>query len=310
MAGGGYGDRPMTRWGEHARSSTSRRNFLTVGALAGLGLGDFFRLQAAFAQDGTVGGQDTAKVSGPRAKSIINIFLPGGMAHQDTFDPKPYAPIEFRGGTETIQTAVPGVLLSSHLRQTAKVADRISIIRSFSHGEAAHERGVHNMLTGYRPSPALVYPSLGSMVSHELGPRADLPAYVCVPNAPNTFAGSGYLSASHAPFNVGSDPARKDFVVRDLETPAGIDEPRSTRRRKLLDAVNTHFADRERSDDIDAMDTFYQRAYDLMSSPDARAAFDLNAEPDAIRDEYGRNAADSGCCSRGGSSKAAFGSSR
>ncbi|MHC4909309.1 MAG: DUF1501 domain-containing protein, partial [Planctomycetota bacterium] len=149
----------MSKWGEHARSSTSRRNFLTVGALAGLGLGDLFRLQSAFAAvDDTDGTSAAPRAPEPRATSIINIFLPGGMAHQDTFDPKPYAPIEYRGGTETIQTAVPGVLLGSHLQRTAAIADRISIIRSFSHGEAAHERGVHNMLTGYRPSPALVYP--------------------------------------------------------------------------------------------------------------------------------------------------------
>lgn len=270
---------------EHAGSGTSRRCFLKVGALAGLGLGELLRLRDAFAT------APSARTAEPAAQSIINVFLPGGMAHQDTFDPKPYAPIEYRGSTETIGTALPGIRFGSRLPQIAKIADRISVIRSFSHGEAAHERGVHNMFTGYRPSPAIVYPSMGSIVAHEQGPRNDLPAYVCVPNAPNVYAGTGYLSASFAPFSVGSDPARGDFIVRDLDLPAGVDESRFTRRRRLLDAVNEHFRAKEQSDDLDAMDTFYQRAYDMLSSQSAREAFNLSAEPDAVRDAYGRNQA-------------------
>lgn len=274
---------------QHPGAGTSRRSFLAIGALAGLGLDEFLRIQAAMAQD-----PEPTAVSAkpqPRAKSVINIFLPGGIAHQDTFDPKPYAPVEYRGATSAIDTTIPGVRFGSSLGHIARIADRITVVRSFSHGEAAHERGVHNMFTGYRPSPALVYPSMGSVVSHEQGPRRNLPAYVCVPNAPNVYAGTGYLSSSYAPFSVGSDPASSSFVVRDLELPAGVDESRFTRRRQLLDAVNAHFRQKEASDALDAMDTFYHRAYDLLSSAEARAAFNLGAEPDAIRDEYGRNAA-------------------
>ena len=271
-------------WGEHQAAGTSRRSFLTIGALAGLGLGELFKLQSVYANE-------TAVVAGPKAKSIINIFLPGGMAHQDTFDPKPYSPVEYRGSTGVIDTTLPGVRFGHRLKHTATVADKITVVRSFSHGEAAHERGVHNMLTGYRPSPALVYPSMGSVVSHEQGPRNNLPGYICVPDAPNEFAGTGYLGAAFAPFSVGSDPASETFVVRDLEPPAGVDGPRYTRRRRLLDAVNAHFAAKEKADALDAMDTFYQRAYDLLASAEAREAFNLKAEPDAIRDEYGRHTA-------------------
>lgn len=269
--------------GHHAGSGTSRRSFLKVGALAGLGVGELLRLEAL--------ATGTASPARASAKSVINIFLPGGLAQQDTFDPKPYSPVEYRGGIETVETRIPGVRFGSHLSRTAEIADKIAVIRSFSHGEAAHERGVHNMLTGYRPSPALVYPSMGSVVAHEQGPRESLPAYVCVPDAPNTFAGSGFLSSAFAPFSVGSDPARANFEVRDLDMPAGVDEPRYTRRRRLLDAVNAHFRARESSDNLDAMDTFYQRAYDMLSSEHAREAFNLGAEPDEIRDRYGRNAA-------------------
>jgi hypothetical protein len=160
-----------------------------------------------------------------------------------------------------------------------------------THGEAAHERGTHNMFTGYRPSPALTYPSMGSVVSHELGVRANLPPYVCVPSQPTTYAGSGYLSSAFAPFSLGSDPADGGFTVQDLRLPGGVDEKRFGARRSMLEAVNDHFAAREKADGLEAMDTFYQRAYSLISSEKAREAFNINAEKPALRDEYGRNAA-------------------
>jgi hypothetical protein len=146
------------------------------------------------------------------------------------------------------------------------------------------------MFTGYRPSPALQYPSMGSVVSHEFGPRYNLPPYVCIPNQPNVYAGTGYLSSSFSPFSLGRDPADAGFQVQDLNLPGGISEPRFATRRSVLDAVNAHFARKEKSDNIAAMDTFYQRAYSLISSQKAREAFNINAEPAKIRDEYGRHA--------------------
>lgn len=267
-------------------SGPSRRDFLRVGVLAGLGAGEWNLLQAVAGAT-----TPTRALIEPRAKSVINIFLPGGMAHQDTWDPKPYSPLEYRGQVGTVDTAIPGVRFGSHLGRTARIADRLTIIRSFTHGEAAHERGVHNMLTGYRPSAALVYPSMGSVVAHEQGPRADLPPYVCVPGMPDVTAGTGYLSASFAPFAIGSDPANKGYRVRDLAPPTGVDEVRTTRRRRMLDAVNEHFRARESSDALDAMDSFYDRAWSMLGSESARSAFDLDQEPDAIKDEYGRNQA-------------------
>jgi uncharacterized protein (DUF1501 family) len=268
----------------HFRPPT-RRAFLYVGFVGGLGLtlDHFFRLQAR--ADARANGKE------PPAKSVIHIFLPGGLAHQDSFDPKPYAPIEYRGELGTIPTKLDGVVFNEHLKQTAQVADKLTICRSMTHGEAAHERGTHNMFTGYRPSPALVYPSMGSVVSHEFGPRNNLPPYVCNPSQPTTYAGSGYLSSAYAPFSLGSDPADPGFTVQDLALPGGVDPKRFTTRRSMLDAVNEHFAAREKADVIEAMDTFYQRAYSLISSQKAREAFNLNAEPAALRDAYGRHAA-------------------
>ncbi len=264
----------------------NRRSFLTVGAVGGLGLtlGDFFRMQA----------RAELKTYAPivaKAESIIHIFLPGGIAHQETFDPKYLAPLEYRGEFGTIKTKIEGEVFCETLPKTAQIADKITVIRSMTHGEAAHERGTHNMFTGYRPSPALQFPSMGSVVAHEQGPRNDLPPYVCVPSMPNIYAGTGYLSSAYSPFSLGSDPGAGGFRVQDLNLPGGIDDSRFATRRNVLEAVNDHFAKAEKGDGLAAMDTFYQRAYSLISSPKAREAFNIDAEPAPIRDEYGRNAA-------------------
>lgn len=265
----------------------SRRNLLTVGAIGGIGLSltDFFRLKSAQAE------QKFYQSKEGTAKSVIFIFLPGGMAHQDSFDPKPFAPLEYRGPFGTIDTALKGVKFGELFKQTAQIADRLTIIRSMTHGEAAHERGVHNMFTGYRPSPALQFPSMGSVVAHEFGPRKNLPPYVLIPNQPNPFAGSGYLSSSFSGFSLGADPAKSGFKVRDLQLPDGVNHDRFGQRRKLLDVVNDHFRQREKSDALDSVDTFYNRAYDLISSQQAREAFDFEKEDPKLRDRYGRNEA-------------------
>jgi len=265
----------------------SRRSFLQVGALGAMGvtLEGVLRMQAAKADLKQYESKEG------KAKSVIHIFLPGGSAHQDTWDPKPNAPIEYRGELGTVKTKLDGVLFNEFLAKTAQVADKITVCRSMTHGEAAHERGTHNMFTGYRPSPALQYPSFGTVVSHEFGVRNNLPPYVCIPSMPTTYAGSGYLSSKYAPFSLGSDPANPGFTVQDLALPGGVDEKRFTTRKNVLAAVNDHFATREKSDNIAAMDTFYQQAYSLISSPKAKEAFNINAEDAKLRDAYGRNAA-------------------
>jgi hypothetical protein len=132
---------------------------------------------------------------------------------------------------------------------------------------------------------------MGSVVGHEFEPRNNIPQYICIPGQPNEFAGTGYLSSSFAPFSLGSDPADGGFSVRDLQLPGGVTDERFSRRRKALDAVNDYFVTKEKADSLDAVDTFYQRAYGLISSQQAREAFDLSKEPDKLRDEYGRNSA-------------------
>ena len=270
-----------------AGNPLGRRGFLSVGTIGALGisLADVLRMEKAKADIKNYASREGT------AKSIIYIYLPGGAAHQETFDPKPFAPVEYRGPMGSIETSIPGVRLGEMLPHTAKIVDKIAICRSMTHGEAAHERGTHNMFTGYRPSPALQYPSMGSVVAHEFGPRNNLPPYVCIPNQPNEFAGTGYLSSSYAGFSLGSDPADKNFQVRDLSLPGGVDAGRFDKRRRMLDVVNGYFREKEKSDSLDALDTFYDRAYSMISSQQAREAFDMAKEPDAIKDEYGRNQA-------------------
>ena len=265
--------------------SPSRRDFLHVGVVGALGLslGNLFKLEAAAAS------QKGATSSGnPAAKSVIQIYLPGGMAAQETFDPKPLAPIEYRGPLGTVKTKLPGVVFSELMSKTAEISDKICVVRSMTHGEADHDRGTHNMFTGYRPSPAIHYPSFGSIVSHELGARNDLPPYVCIPSMPNSFAGTGYLGSAYGPFSLGSDPANAAFKVRDLNLPQGVDEKRFAQRKDLRAVVDEHFSQLEKSDALDGMDSFYQRAYAMLSSEKARAAFSIQDEPDKLRDDYGR----------------------
>jgi hypothetical protein len=263
----------------------SRRSLLTVGAVGGLGLtlANFFERKAQ-------ADQKHYDFIEAKAQSIIHIFLPGGMAHQESFDPKPYSPLEYRGEMGSIKTNT-GEVISETLPKLAQVCDKIAIIRSMTHGEAAHERGTHNMFTGYRPSPALIFPSMGSVVSHEYGPRNNLPPYVCIPTVPNEFAANGYLSSSFAPFSLGSDPANNGFKVLDLNLPGDVNDARFTRRRSALEAVNDYFTKKDKSDNVGAMNTFYERAYSLISSPQAREAFNIDAEPANVRDQYGRNVA-------------------
>lgn len=259
------------------------RRRLLIGGLAGLGgitLPNYLKLKA-----------EDAINPNAKAKGVIYIYLPGGMSHQESFGPKPLAPIEYRGPLGTVNTKIPGEVLSQYLPNTASIADKITIIRSMTHSETAHERGTNNMFTGYRPSPALQYPSLGAIVSHELGVRNNIPPYISIPSVANEFAGTGYLSSSYSSFSLGSNPESPGFTVRDLKLPDTISLQRFDKRKKMLEIVNDKFASEQSSDKLTALDTFYENAFDLMSSESAINAFDLNKEDDKTKERYGKNAA-------------------
>lgn len=269
------------------RSGVSRRDIMHVGLVGGLGLTlpDFLRLRAAAVK------MHSVETFEPVADSIIHIYLPGGMAHQESWDPKPYAAPDYRGPFSPIKGSIPGEFIGGQFKNLAKLMHKMTIVRSMTHGEAAHERGTHNMFTGYRPSPAIKFPSFGSVISHEQGSRNNLPPYVVVPNVVAPEQGTGYMSSAFGPFALGSDPADKNFKVRDLLVPKGVSEQRFDRRRSLLGVVDEHFKSVEKSDAVGAMDSFYQAAYGLISSQQAREAFDMSKETDKLKDEYGRHQA-------------------
>jgi len=263
-------------------SKTGRREFLRVGVVGSLGLtlGDYFAMKAQADQ------KNFASKEGV-AKSVIQIVLPGGMAHQESWDPKPEAPLEYRGPFGVAKTKIPGIVLNENFSKVAQVADKMTIIRSIAGKEADHGRASYTMFTGYRKSPAIEHPALGAVVSHEFGPRKDLPPYVAVPSA-NEYGGTGYLGSQFGPFGIGSDPARPGYKVRDLSLPAGVDDRRFGTRREIREVVDDHFRYQAgKTEAVGAMDEFYQRAYALISSPAAREAFDIEKESPSTRAKYG-----------------------
>jgi uncharacterized protein (DUF1501 family) len=257
-----------------------RRDFLRAGTLGYLGLSLPSYLRAAAAQGTTAD------------RSAIFIYLSGGQTHMDTWDLKPDAPAEFRGEFKPIPTNAPGVAISEHLPRLAQNADKFAIIRSVAHTLAAHSPGQMFMRTGNRPLPSLQFPGYGSVVTREYGPVAGLPPYVSLPIT-STNGGAetaGYLGVAYNPFTVNDDPNRDGFSVRALALPQGLTQERIDSRRGLLEGLDTAFrAVDVQSQDLAGMDKFYQQAYEILSSPKARQAFDIAAEADAVRDRYGRN---------------------
>src|SRR4051794_33821622 len=261
----------------------SRRALLSVGLLGtlGLGLDDLLRLRARGAESGA-----TPPV---KARSCILIWLAGGPSHLDTFDPKPDAPKDVRGEFKPIDTAVRGVRISEVFPKLAQVMDKLTVIRSMTSPEADHDRAAHHLLTGYRPSPALVYPSYGSVVARTRGSdRGVLPPYVAVPDAP-IFSSSGFLTPAYDPFAVGGDPNQGGFRVRDLTPPDRLTLDRLRRRRAMVRTLDGFAADVPATPLIASRDQFTDQAYDLLTSSAAQRAFKIDEETAEVRERYGRN---------------------
>lgn len=270
-----------------------RRDFVTVGAagLASFGMGDLLRAKAEAAAKGANG----------RATSVILIWLDGGPSQHDTYDPKPEAPAEYRGFWHPIQTNAPGVSISEMFPLQAKVADRFSVIRSIHHDNGDHFTGGHCMLTGRAAGvsggqKAGKYPGIGAIATKVVGSRQPgIPAYVGVPYSmsigirPGYFGGN-YLGAEHNPFEVGTDPNRANFSVKNVTLPKGLSLDRLESRRELNATLDKFQRSAERTGIVDAMDRFDQQAFEMVTGPRARKAFDIEAEDPRLRDRYGRNA--------------------
>jgi hypothetical protein len=251
----------------------------------GLTLPDIFR---SAAQASIVRSEaEAGKRAEGRAKNVIQIILPGGIAHQESWDPKPEAPIEYRGPLGVVKTKIPGVVFSENLSRTAQIADKITVVRSITGRIPDHAQATYLMFTGYLPTPAIQHPSIGAVVSHEFGPKNNLPSYVGVPNVP-VQAGTGYLSSKYGAFELGADPGQTNFQVRDISLPKGVTQERFDRRRSAREAVEDHFRQVEANPaQLDTMEEFYQQAYKLISSSAARKAFSLEGETPSTVKLYG-----------------------
>ena len=272
----------------------SRRDFLRIGTLGflGLSLEQFLRMQAQAAQEGLYSKSPQLP---QRAKSCILIWLAGGPSHIDTFDLKPEAAAEIRGEFKPTSTSVSGVQICEHLPKIAGVMDRIAIVRTLTGPEGEHDRASQHLMTGHRPLPATSYPSYGSVVTHERGIGTWLPNYIAIPNADRNM-GSGYLPRMYDPFSVGGDPANPTFQVRDLYS-SGYSLPleRITRRRELVRQLDEMARQVARNEATAARDSFYSQAYELITSRQARDAFDLTKEEQSQRERYGMSTIGQGC---------------
>lgn len=278
-------------WVGQRCDGVSRRDFLHLGMLSclGLSLADVLRLSAA---------ESRAKTSST-AKSCILIWLDGGPSHLETFDPKPDAPSEIRGEFKPISTSVDGIQICEHLPRVAQCFDQIALIRSLTHELGNHDTGTRYLLTGHRPNPALDHPSLGSILAHETRSTSGMPPYVAIPSdlvgGNSGAARAGYLPGAFSPFNLGGDPSRPDYKVRDLNPPEGIRFDRIDRRQQMQHTLDQFSRRVEQDPAIGTRDAFFEQAYQLMTSPDAKAAFDLSKEPEKSRDRYGRSRIGTGC---------------
>jgi hypothetical protein len=267
----------------------SRRDCLRLGlgALLGGGLTHALRVRAL------AGSPESPSA---KAKGCILIWMDGGPTHYETFDPKPDAPKEIRGEFETIKTKIPGVVFSQHLKRLAAVADRFAVVRSIRHDQGNHGAGNHYMMTGAPPRIPVgcgafvsFHPSLGSAVAHEKGAPKGLPAYFSMPEMSRS-GGPNFLGARYAPFVVSDNPNSPGFRVRDVAIPQGLGEDRFESRKEVRARVDRmlRIHDKAAGDPVAALDEHYQQGFDLVSSKEAQAAFDVGRETDRVRDAYGR----------------------
>ena len=256
----------------------SRRDVLKLGGLALGGISLPRLLEAS-----STGGKEV---------SCLIFFQTGGLCQHDSFDPKPEAPREVRGSFSTIPTKVPGVHFSELLPRSASLLDRYSVIRSIYSREAIHEKAKQYIFSGQRPNNAFKHPVYGSVTAKELGAKNGLPPFVVIPNR-DICADAGFLGSSYDPFITG-DPKKENFSVQDLALPTGVGLEEAGSRARLLADLDASIEAVERSGVVEGMDHFYQKAFDLVTSPAAKKAFNLNAEPETLRDAYGRTTAGQG----------------
>src|SRR4051812_39033028 len=266
-------------------NGVTRRDFLRVGALAPLGLS----LANMFAFEKLMAAENASRTA--RAKSVILVFLGGGISHHDTFDMKGEAIEEIRGKYKSIPSNVTGLHICELLPKMAKTMDKVCLIRSGTHENDHHETATNWVLSGRFGSPFGDYPAIGAVVSHETGFTGLLPPYVAIPKNPSftwELGKSAFLGGRCESFKAG-DPNQKGYKVADLSLSEPLSSHSMARRKSLLEAVDTLGARIKGNDQMATYDEFQQRAAEMVLSTEAQSAFDMEKESGEMRDAYGRN---------------------
>ncbi|HSQ58799.1 MAG TPA: DUF1501 domain-containing protein, partial [Gemmata sp.] len=269
-------------------SGLSRRTFIRLGGLAafGLGLPQYLRAMA------------DAPATKTKAKRCILLWMQGGPSHIDSFDPKPDAPVEVRGEFGTVATALTGVRFADPLPMLAEQAQRLAIIRGHDPKNGSHGVADHLMMSGHKFNTSLPFPCFGSVVAKERGySKGMLPFVQLGKSIDRRFNGgiAGFLGDEYNPFEVPDDPSHPRFQVRDLAINGDAERTRLDRRYAMLADLENYQKTTESSGIEKARDEFYEKAHGIITGPAAKQAFDLNKEPDKVRDRYGRNSLGQGC---------------
>jgi hypothetical protein len=265
----------------------SRRDILRVGAIAGLGLTLPRMLE----------GQAPGNRAAARARSVILVYLGGGLSHHDSFDLKPDQPEEIRGIYRPIATNVPGTHIGELLPCMSRLMNKVALVRSGAHNNDHHETATNWVMSGRFGSPFGDYPAIGSVVSHQLGFRGVLPPYVSIPRNPSftwELGKSAFLGGRYESFRAG-DPNQANFRVEEIPSGDAVPAQAAQRRQNILQAIDSLARDVRENDQLQTFGEFQQRATDLILSGEARNAFVVDRESNTTRDRYGRTTFGQSC---------------
>ena len=223
------------------------------------------------------------------AKSVIRLNLSGGFSAQESWDPKPEAPIDYRGSFGVVKTG-NGYHFSENFPRMAQISDKITIVRSMNCKIPDHGQATYHLFTGYLPTTVIDYPQMGSVIAHEYGIRNNMPPYIAIPNRNSFAGGTGYLSSKFGVFELNADPGgRGEFKVKDLSIPGGVSARQFERRTKARALLESGLQDKKiDASQLATMGQFYEQAYTLLNSEAAQKAFTLDGESEATKQLYGQ----------------------
>jgi uncharacterized protein (DUF1501 family) len=262
----------------------TRRTFVSAGSLGFLGLSLRDVLAAATESNSLANG---------KAKAVILFWLEGGPSHVDTWDPKP------NSNFKPISTKVPGIQVSELLPEIAKRMDKFALVRSMHTRGTDHPQATHYAITGHEINPAMQFPSLGSIITKEMGPRNAVPAHVLVPKWDRTrqyeeYFRSAFLGGDYDPMCI-PDPSKPGFEVTDLSLPKGVSQAAVESRSAFLQAVDRRYRTLNDTAEHTNMDAFTAQAWKMILTPAVRDAFDLSKESDKMKERYGKDSIGQSC---------------